>query len=138
MLKTVCTNPLILSALAKGGHGDKVAIVSGNYPVEKICGSDVPTAYVGLRAGLPDSVEVLRLIEELIPVEKAEVMLEPDAPYAEIFPLYSETLHGMELVTLPKKEFYAASGDPRVCLVISTGDIRPWANILLTIGVVRG
>ena len=136
MLKTACTNPVILSALSKGGHGDKVLIVSGNYPVDKMC-PGVPTAYVGLRAGLPDTLDVLRLVEELIVAEKAEVMLGPDAAYAEIFPRYSELLHGMELHTLPKKEFYAAGGDQRVCLVISTGDIRPWANILLTIGVVR-
>lgn len=136
MLKTACTNPVILSALSRSGHGDKVAIVSGNYPVDSHC-PGIPTAYVGLRPGLPDTVEVLRLIQDLIVVEKAEVMLEPQTGYAEIFSLYSAELNGMNMDILRKPVFYKAVAAPQVRLVISTGDIRPWANILLTIGTIR-
>ena len=115
-----------------------MVISSGNFPVENVCGGTVPVVHLELRPGMPDTVEVLRVIEQMVPVEKAEVLLGANAPYAEIFPLYSEVLHGMELEVMPVPEFYAAAAGPRVCLAISTGDLRPWSNIMLTIGVVRG
>jgi L-fucose mutarotase len=34
MLKTVCTQPEFIRALAACGHGDKVLIADGNYPLE--------------------------------------------------------------------------------------------------------
>ena len=137
MLKTACTNPQILAALSKGGHGDKVLISSANFPVEYACGGNVPIVHLELRPNLPDSIDVLKVLTEMIPVEKAEVLLPAGAPPAAIFPLYSEALGGMELTTLPLQEFYGACSNPRVCLAISTGDLRPLSNIMLTIGVVR-
>ena len=34
MLKGKCINPLIISALAHCGHGDKLLIADGNYPID--------------------------------------------------------------------------------------------------------
>lgn len=136
MLKTACTNAAILSHIAKAGHGDKVIIVSGNYPVDRVC-SDVPKVYVGLKQGVPSSTEVLEIMAELIPIESAEVMLEPDSEYAQVFSEYSQKLNSIEISILNKKDFYEASNTSRVCLVVSTGDIRPWANIILTVGTIR-
>ena len=33
MLKTGCINPLLIEAIAFCGHGDKVLLVDGNYPL---------------------------------------------------------------------------------------------------------
>ena len=39
MLKTECTNPLIVGAVSSCGHGDKILLVDGNYPLASKSGS---------------------------------------------------------------------------------------------------
>jgi L-fucose mutarotase len=42
----------------------------------------------------------------------------------------------LELEKVERFAFYEAAGTPDVCLTIATGDVRIYANLLLTIGVV--
>lgn len=37
MKKTGCINPLVSEALAYCGHGDRILIADGNYPIEANC-----------------------------------------------------------------------------------------------------
>ena len=52
MLKGKCINPLIISALAHCGHGDKLLIADGNYPIDTMT-ADAETVYLSLSPGLP-------------------------------------------------------------------------------------
>ena len=47
MLKGKCINPLIISALSHCGHGDKLLIADGNYPIDTMT-ADAETVYLSL------------------------------------------------------------------------------------------
>ena len=55
-----------------------------------------------------------------------------------IFAEFSEILpDGLALDPLERFAFYAAARDDNMALLIATGEERVYANILLTIGVVK-
>lgn len=134
MLKGKLIHPEIISALAFCGHGDKVLIADGNYPLDsKTEGADL--VYLGVMPGTPTVTEVLEALQSVINIEKAEVMQPEDGSTPEIFNEFENMLDGMELTKLGRYEFYDAACEPSVRLAISTGEKRTFANILITVGV---
>jgi L-fucose mutarotase len=134
MLKTTCIHPEIMKVLSLCGHGDKILIADGNYPLNSKSG-DAAKVYLGLTSGKPEVTEVLKVLKGVINVEKTEVMV-PDGELPPIFEEFAQILDGMKLEKLGRYEFYDACCQPAVRLAISTGEKRLFANILLTIGVV--
>lgn len=134
MVTTKLINPDILAALAYCGHGSKVLIADGNYPLAEKSGN-AKKVNLGLTRGLPTVTDVLDAILSVANVEKAEVMVPEEGPEPEIFQEFRERLNGMELSPLGRYEFYdACMAEDAVYLAISTGEQRVFANILLTIG----
>ena len=117
MLRGKLIHPDIMAALALCGHGDKVLIADGNYPLDSKTGQTA-TVYMGLTPGLPTVTDVLEAIQSVVNIEKAEVMDPADGTTPEIFGQFQSMLGGMELNLLGRYEFYDAC-----------------ANILVTIGV---
>lgn len=134
MLKSSCINPEIMKALSLCGHGDKILISDGNYPLDSKSG-EAKKVYLGVTAGVPQVTQVLAALLGVIEVEKAEVMLPGDGSEPEIFAEFRNLLGGMELSGLGRQEFYSASCEPAVRLAISTGEQRIFANVLITVGV---
>lgn len=134
MLKGKLIHPDIMAALALCGHGDKVLIADGNYPLDSKTG-DSALVYLGLMPGTPTVPQVLEAIRSVVNVEKAEVMNPDDGTTPEIFGTFREMLDGMELDMLGRYEFYDACCEKCVRLAISTGEKRTYANLLITIGV---
>jgi L-fucose mutarotase len=130
MLKTTCIHPEIMKVLSLCGHGDKILIADGNYPLNSKSG-DAAKVYLGLTSGRPEVTEVLKGV---INVEKAEVMV-PDGELPPIFEEFTQILDGMKLEKLGRYEFYDAYCQPAVRLAISTGEKRTFANILITVSV---
>ena len=92
MLNGKLIHPQIMAALALCGHGDKVLIADGNYPLaSKTAGAQ--TVYLGLKAGQPTVTDVLAAVQSVINIEKAEVMDPADG-----------TLHNIVLILQPGKE----------------------------------
>lgn len=134
MLTSKLIQPQIMAALARCGHGSKILIADGNYPLTEKTGS-AEKVYLGLTRGLPTVSQVLDAVLSAVNVEKAEVMLPEDGSEPEIFPEFRQMLGGMELSGLGRYEFYdACMADGALVLAISTGEQRVFANILLTIG----
>lgn len=134
MLKGKMIHPQIMAALAMCGHGDKVLIADGNYPLDSKT-SEAELVYLGLMPGTPTVPQVLEAIQSVVNVEKAEVMNPDDGTTPEIFGTFREMLEGMELDLLGRYEFYDACCEKAVRLAISTGEKRTYANLLITIGV---
>ena len=110
MLKTKLIHPEIMAALSLCGHGSKVLIADGNYPLAEA-------------------------IHSVCEIEKAEVMKTPDGSEPEIYPEFKKELPDLDLTVLGQYEFYdACMAENVVQLAISTGEKRTYANILLTIG----
>ncbi len=133
MLKTACIHPDIMRVLSLCGHGDKILIADGNYPLDSKTG-DAEKVYLGLTSGTPEVTHVLEVLSQVINIEKAEVMV-PDGEQPPIFNEFKKILDGMELSGLERFEFYDACCLPNVRLAISTGEKRTFANILLTVNV---
>lgn len=134
MKKTGCINPLISEMLAYVGHGDKILIADGNYPLQASC-EQAKCVYLGLRAGEPTVTAVLETLLSEINVEAAAVMMPEDGSRPAIFDEFEALLPGVELQGIGRWEFYEASAQPKVRLAVSTGEKRVYANILLTVGV---
>ena len=134
MLKGKLIHPQLMAALSACGHGDKILIADGNYPLESKT-TDAELVYLGLTPGLPTVTAVLEAILSAANVEKAEVMTPgDDVAEPEIFAEFRDLLGGMELDKLGRYVFYDACCVPGVRLAISTGEKRTFANILITVG----
>ena len=134
MLKGKLIHPDLIAALALCGHGDKVLIADGNYPLDSKTG-DAELVYLGLTPGMPTVTDVLAALQSAISIEKVEVMDPGDGSTPEIYKDFRAMLPDLELNVLGHDEFYDACCLPPVRLAISTGEQRVFANILLTVGV---
>ena len=134
MLTGTCIHPDILRVASLLGHGDKILIADGNYPLASKTG-DAEKIWLGLRPGQPTVTDVLETLLSVLNVEKAEVMEPGDGSEPEIFGAFRKLLGGMELDGLERFAFYDECGKKTLRLAISTGEQRTFANILLTVGV---
>jgi L-fucose mutarotase len=147
MLKNQLLHPHITAALAKAGHGSKVLISDGNYPHWTKRGPNAEVVYLNLAPGQVQVTDVLRVLVNAIPIEAAEVMETlKSGPYAmkedpPIWNDFRQILRGagvdVELGRIERFKFYDAAGTTDVCLTVATGEQRIYANLLLTIGVVK-
>jgi L-fucose mutarotase len=134
MLTGKCIHPELMRVVSLLGHGDKLLIADGNYPLASKTG-DAEKVWLGLRPGLPTVTDVLETLQSVIEIESAQVMDPADGTTPEIFGEFQQMLGGMELGKLGRYEFYDACGEKAVRLAISTGEQRTFANILITVGV---
>ncbi len=134
MLKSGCIHPEIMAALALCGHGDRILIADGNYPLAQKSG-DARKVYLGLTAGQPTVTEVLQALQAEINVEAAVVMDPADGTEPAIFGEFRAMMSGISLDKLGRYEYYAACQEPGVRLAIATGEQRVFANLLITVGV---
>jgi L-fucose mutarotase len=147
MIKSHLLHPQIISALARSGHGSKVLISDGNYPHWTKRGPNAEVVFLNLAPGMLGAVDVLKVILSAIPIESADVMdtikegplaMKEDPP---IWHEFTQVLHDagadVELGRIERHKFYDAAGTPDVCLTIATGEQRIYANLLLTIGVIK-
>ncbi len=132
MLTTACIHPGLMKALSLCGHGSKVLIADGNYPLAEKSGN-AEKIYLGLTPGVPTVTQVLKAIHSVVEIEKAEVMTPGDGSRPEIFDEFEKEL-GLPLEGTGRFEYYDLCCQPDVVLAISTGEQRVFSNILLTIG----
>lgn len=134
MLTGTCIHPDLVRVLSLCGHGDKVLIADGNYPLATKTGQ-AEKVYLGVTPGLPTVTDVLAALQSVCRFEKAEVMQPEDGSSPEIFGEFNAMLGGLELHKLGRYEFYDACCEAGVRLAVSTGEGRTFANLLLTVGV---
>jgi L-fucose mutarotase len=139
MLKGRLLHPVMLSALGRAGHGAKVLIADGNYPFSTGAPATAERAFLNLAPGLVTVPQVLDALVGAIPIEGALVMTPPDGAAQPIFEEFRKLLPaGTPLESRNRFEFYAEAKSADTVLVVATGEQRRFANLLLTIGVVRG
>lgn len=138
MLKTRLLHPEILRALGSAGHGARVLIADGNYPFSTEAPSAATRVYLNLRRGLVSGCDVLAVLVETVPLESVLLMEAPDGQSVSIHDQYRALLPAAVPISFRKRhDFYAEARSPSTTLVIATGEQRRFANVLLTIGVVR-
>ncbi|MDO6508648.1 RbsD/FucU family protein [Colwellia sp. 4_MG-2023] len=137
MLKTAVIHPTILEALARSGHFAQVVIADGNLPVGAMTGANSTTVHLNFRPGLLDALTVLEGILEVCPIQGAIVMEKPEEADAEIHKSYQKLLGDITWNTMERWTFYDQIREPTTTLIIQTGEQRRFANIILTVGVVK-
>lgn len=138
MLKTRLLHPEILHALGRSGHFSQVLVADGNYPFASRCGPNAALVFLNLRAGIPRTTDVLEVLVDSIPVQAAALMQTPNGEKPTIHDEYLRMLpQGIEVTQLERYAFYDAVCSPWTTLVIATAETRRFANILLTVGVVK-
>lgn len=147
MLKGTLIHPEILQALGRSGHSSRVLISDGNFPHWTKRSPHAQMVYLNLAPGLLGVTDVLRVLLTAVPVEAAAVMdtlksgpyamLEDPPIWDDFQRLLRDAKANVELNRLERMAFYEAGAGPDVCLCIATGEQRIYANLLLTIGVVR-
>ena len=133
MNKGKCINPCILAAVSRLGHGDRILIADGNYPLGTKTG-DAEKIWVSLSPGIPTVTDVLDALLSTINVEEAAVMQPSEGPEPEIFKEFESRLPEQELRKLGRYEFYNECTSQPLSLAIATGEKRTFANLLLTVG----
>ena len=137
MLRYQLLHPEILAALGGAGHESRVLIADGNYPFATGAPLAARRVFLNLAPGIVTTTDVLRVLNDALPIEAAHVMAPENAPEPSIFAEFRQILgDSVPLQTLGRFAFYDAARSPDTALVIATGEQRIYANILLTIGVV--
>jgi len=137
MLKIQLLQPDILRALAGAGHGSRVLIADGNYPLSTGSPSTAARVYLNLRPGCVTVTEVLATLTQVVPIEAALGMQTREAGAAPVHGEIAELLGATVPFELKARhDFYAEARSADTVLAIATGEQRRFANVLLTIGVV--
>lgn len=135
MLTGKCIHPELMEAISYLGHGDQLLIADGNYPLASKTG-EAKKIWLGLCPGMPKATDVLETLQSVMNFEKAVVMDPGEGEEEpEIFGDFRKMLPDLSLEKLGRFEFYEACGKKTLCLAISTGEQRTFANLLLTVGV---
>ena len=145
MLKHTLIHPKINEVLARAGHHAKVLIADGNYPASSTLGPNAELVSLNLMPGVVSCTQTLEALLSAIPIEAANTMGIPeDDPFAQqgdppIWNEYREIMNrsgiDVELVPIPKWDFYEAVASRDHVLTIQTADQSLWANLLLTVSV---
>jgi len=136
MLTNGLLHPQLLEALASVGHGSKVLIADGNYPFATAKHPDARVVYLNVAPGLLNVGQVVAAVRTAVNFEAATLMAPPEGLEVPAHAEYRKEL-GEDVLfeSLDRFEFYALARSSEVGIVIATGDLRVYANIILTIGL---
>jgi L-fucose mutarotase len=147
MLKGQLLHPEILAVLGKAGHSSQILIADGNYPFLTKLGPSAKLVNLNLSPGVVTCTQVLAALVTAIPIEAAAVMqyattgpnaLKADPPiWNEFRQILHDAQQDVELKQVERFAFYETAGTKDVCLTIATAESAIYANLLLTIGVVK-
>ncbi|HTN06822.1 RbsD/FucU family protein [Agriterribacter sp.] len=138
MLKSTILHPELLYGLSLCGHGSKILIADANFPVTTKTPATAKKIFLNIAPGLVDATTILKLLMEIIPIESAAIMTTPDLVEQPIHTVYKSLLTPAIPVTgFKRMEFYQYAESKDTYLAIATGETRRFANLLLTVGVIK-
>jgi len=137
MLFTKCIHPQLLSALAKLGHGSWILLSDGGYPHLTASNPSAEKVFLNLTPGLLNVTQILEVLKETVPIEAAAVMTPPDGTMQPVFDEYKSVLPTTPFEYIQQFDFYERAKESKVGLLIASGDMRNYANLLIKVGFVR-
>ncbi|MDR1340871.1 MAG: RbsD/FucU family protein [Prevotellaceae bacterium] len=137
MLLTKCLHPQLLSALAKLGHGSWILISDGGYPHSTASNPHSEKVFLNLAPGLVNVTQILEVLKETIPIEAAAVMTPPDGTMQPVFDEYKSVMPDTPFEYIKQFDFYDRAKKNNVGLLIASGDVRNYANLLIKVGFIR-
>lgn len=143
MLRTRLIHPELLAGLARAGHGSKVLLADALYPHDTGAPLAAQRVHLNLTPGTVPVTQVLELVAEVCHVEAIEYMADATGGASDTVQrcqdLLADHRHwgGLQVSWrgIERMEFYDLCRDPSVSLLVATGEVTPYSNLLLTIGV---
>lgn len=131
MQKVGILNSSIAKVLADLGHTDTIVIGDCGLPVP----AGVPKIDLALKLGTPSFIEVVSEVAKYMEIEKVEVAAEIQEKNTGVYEALKELFPQQEWIIDENHEaFKAATAKAKV--VIRTGEITPYANIILHSNVI--
>ncbi|CAM4032774.1 RbsD/FucU family protein [Vibrio neonatus] len=138
MIKSSIIHPELLSVLAKCGHKTQILIADSNFSFVTNSNPRTEIIYLNFAPDMLNAVDVLNSITKLINVEASTMMAWPDDFENTIHAEYENLLpQGTPMSFQQREDFYQSVKSPNTLLIIATGESRRFANLLLTVGVVK-
>jgi L-fucose mutarotase len=136
MVLTDITHPEILKALASAGHGTHIVIVDGHFPMATMPLQETPKVYLNFAPGLLGTIDVLKELVKVMPVESVYAPVPDDGSEPPIFPEYRQHIpQGLQIQKVKRFEFYDLVRSANTGLVIATAEPRTYACIVLVMGI---
>lgn len=130
MKKIGIINAPISSVISELGHTDMLTIADAGLPIPP----QPQRIDLALKEGVPGFIETLEVVLLEMQVEKAIVAEEMKSISPKMLSFIKETLEGVLIEFVPHERFKEMTGSTKA--VIRTGELTPYANIILVAGVV--
>jgi len=135
MIKLSIIHPDLLQGLAQCGHKANILITDANYSALTNVSPHARIIYLNFSPGLINSGVILEKILDYINVEKATLMISPVDFENTIAREYHEILpDNTAFDYVERNDFYTMAKSSDTLLVITSGETRRFANIILTVG----
>lgn len=129
MKKSGVINSALSTVLARVGHTDRIVVADAGFP----CPSNVPLIDLALVPGQPTTRDVITVIASELILEGFVVAGEMESHSPHVLHALSAEFPGIPLEMISHDEFKALSR--QAAAVIRSGDISPYSNILVVVGV---
>src|SRR6478752_904006 len=100
MLKYRLLHPEILAALGEAGHGARILIADGNYPLSTGSHPAARRVYLNLAPDLLRVTDILEVMVDAVPIEAAHTMRPDEGPEPPVFAEFRNLLPGVGLEPL--------------------------------------
>lgn len=130
MKKKGILNSSIASVLAKLGHTDTIVIADCGLPIP----DDVKRIDISLTLGNPTFIETLAAVIDDMEIEKITLASEIKKYNANVHNEITKLLPNVEKAYVDHEQFKQLTKNAKA--VIRTGEITPYANIILHAGVI--
>ena len=129
MKKYGILNAPIAEVLASMGHTDSLAIADCGLPIP----NDVRRIDLAVQKGLPSFLDVLSAIADDMVIEKIVLATEIQEKNPTIFKAIRQMLPGISVEFVQHTEFKTLTKSCKA--IVRTGEVTPYANIILYSGV---
>jgi D-ribose pyranase len=130
MKKTILLNTALSEVISALGHSDLLVIGDAGLPVP----TQTRRIDLALTQGIPGFIETLKVVLSEMQVEKAYVAEETRHISPHILDSIESLIPGEIVQFVTHEELKALAGEARA--VVRTGEFTPYANIVLSSGVV--
>lgn len=120
-----------ISALIAGlGHGDLVVICDAGLPIPP----GVPRIDLALTEGIPTFAQTVDVVQREMQVERLVIAAEMPGRSPKVFEFLQRSFPGLPVEQIPHGQFKELTR--RATAIIRTGEFTPYANVILSAGVI--
>lgn len=134
MKKIGTLNSHLSGVIAALGHMDKLVVCDAGLPIPR----GMECVDLALTPNIPRFIDVVKVVLEELDVESAIVAEEMVSRNGVVYEELSGLLVDIPIQTMPHESFKQETCDNRNTVFVRTGEVSPFANVILIAGVTFG